>query len=130
MTTDQPLRDRIVKALRTVFDPEIPVNLYDLGLIYNLDIDEGNAVRVTMTLTAPNCPVADDIVRSAERAVRAVEGVADVSVSLTFDPPWTAERMTEVAKIELEAMGIDPERPSDFHGPRSTRLTVGRKPTR
>lgn len=130
MTADHPLRDTIVKALRKVFDPEIPVNLYDLGLIYDLAIEGDGLVRITMTLTAPNCPVADQIVRDTERAVRAVEGVADVGVTLTFDPPWTTERMSEEAKIELEAMGIDPERPGDFHGPKSTGLTIGRRPTK
>ena len=130
MTADQPLRERIIKALRKVFDPELPVNLYDLGLIYDLSIDDAHAVRITMTLTAPNCPVADQIVRDAERAVRGVEGVSDVAVALTFDPPWSAERMREAAQIELEARGIDPRRPSDFHGPRPTGLTIGRKPTK
>lgn len=132
MSDAPPLRERIVKALRSVYDPELPVNLYDLGLIYDLSIEgrpgRDASVRITMTLTAPNCPVADQIPRDAERAVRAVEGVGDVAVTLTFDPPWTADRMSEVAQIELEAMGIDPRRPSDFHAPKPTRLTIGRKP--
>lgn len=133
MTPVPTLREQIIKSLRSVFDPELPVNLYDLGLIYELIIDNANAsgaaVRITMTLTAPNCPVADQIPRDVEKAVRAVDGVSDVSVTLTFDPPWTSERMSEEAQIELEAMGIDPRRPSDFHGSRPTRLTIGRKPT-
>lgn len=133
MTESPALRDRIIKALRSVYDPELPVNLYDLGLIYDLAIDEGAGegacVRITMTLTAPNCPVADQIPRDVDKAVRAVAGVRDVDVTLTFDPPWTSERMSEEAQIELEAMGIDPRRPSDFHGARPTRLTIGRKPT-
>lgn len=128
MTDNAALREPILKALRKVFDPELPINVYDLGLIYDLSID-GGAVRITMTLTAPNCPVADEIVRSVERAVRGVEGVSDATVTLTFDPPWSAERMSEVAQIELEAMGIDPRRPSDFHAKRPTGLTIGRKPT-
>jgi FeS assembly SUF system protein len=132
---DAALREPILKALRKVFDPELPINVYDLGMIYELVIedaplgdDSGAIVRITMTLTAPNCPVADEIVRSVERAVRGVEGVGDAAVTLTFDPPWSAERMSEVAQIELEAMGIDPRRPSDFHGKRPTGLTIGRKP--
>jgi FeS assembly SUF system protein len=133
MTDAAPLRHRIIKALRSVFDPELPVNLYDLGLIYDLAIDDSSshaaAVRITMTLTAPNCPVADQIPRDVEKAVRSVEGVRDVDVTLTFDPPWTSDRMSEEAQIELEAMGIDPRRPSDFHGARPARLTIGRKPT-
>ncbi len=132
MTNDSALRERILKALRKVFDPELPINVYDLGLIYELSINQpsesGAAVRITMTLTAPNCPVADQIVRSVEQAVRGVDGVGDVAVTLTFDPPWSAERMSEVAQIELEAMGIDPRRPSDFHANRPTGLTIGRKP--
>lgn len=134
MTDTSALRERIIKSLRSVFDPELPVNLYDLGLIYDLAIDadgaRGARVRITMTLTAPNCPVADQIPRDVEKAVRSVAGVRDVDVTLTFDPPWTAERMSEEAQIELEAMGIDPRRPSDFHGARPARLTIGRKPTK
>jgi len=129
--SEPALRDRVTKALRSVYDPELPVNLYDLGLIYTLEVDESAApasVRIVMTLTAPNCPVADQIPRDVERAVRAVEGVGEVSVTLTFDPPWTSERMSEAAQLELEAMGIDPRRPSDFHGGRPARLTIGRKP--
>ncbi len=133
MTDTTALRERIIKSLRSVFDPELPVNLYDLGLIYDLTIQPADtntaAVSITMTLTAPNCPVADQIPRDVEKAVRAVDGVADVSVTLTFDPPWTSERMSEEAQIELEAMGIDPRRPSDFHGARPARLTIGRRPT-
>lgn len=132
MTAEPAIRDRVIAALRTVFDPELPVNIHDLGLIYDLSIDEGASpasVRITMTLTAPNCPVADQIVRSVENAVRAVPGVGDAKVTLTFDPPWSVDRMSEDAQIELEAMGIDPRRPSDFHASRPTRLTIGRKPS-
>jgi FeS assembly SUF system protein len=136
MSNDAALRELILKALRKVFDPELPINIYDLGLIYDLSIDgaadagsTGAVVRVTMTLTAPNCPVADQILRSVEQAVRGVDGVSEATVTLTFDPPWSAERMSEVAQIELEAMGIDPRRPSEFHAKRPTGLTIGRKPT-
>lgn len=136
MSNDAALRDSILKALRKVFDPELPINIYELGLIYELSIESGadagqpgSTVRITMTLTAPNCPVADQILRSVEQAVRGVAGISDVAVALTFDPPWSAERMSETAQIELEAMGIDPRRPSDFHSKRPTGLTIGRKPT-
>lgn len=128
--TPPDLRSRVVKALRTVRDPELPVNLYDLGLMYSIDIDGSGGVRIVMTLTAPNCPVADQIPRDVERAVRAVEGVTDVSVTLTFDPPWTTDRMSEEAQLELEALGIDPRRPNDHSGGRAARLTIGRKPTK
>ncbi|TDX01247.1 metal-sulfur cluster assembly factor [Dinghuibacter silviterrae] len=95
------LRERIEAALRTVFDPEIPVNVFDLGLVYGIDIsDEGN-VKVTMTLTAPACPAAPEILFDAESKIREVEGVADVHMNLTFDPPWTKDMMSEEAKLEL-----------------------------
>ncbi len=95
------LRDKIEDALRNVYDPEIPVNIVDLGLVYEIQIKEGNKVNVTMTLTAPACPVAGDIVFDAETKVRAVEGVEDVHIHLTFDPPWNKEMMSEEAKLEL-----------------------------
>ena len=126
------LRARIVKALRTVKDPEIPVNIYDLGLIYDLDVAVDAGVRIRMTLTAPNCPVADKIPADVERAVRAVDGVGPVSVELTFEPAWTPERMTEVGVIELQSMGVDPKRAKEAFtsgggGARPTRLTLGRR---
>lgn len=95
------LRERVEEALRTVYDPEIPVNVYDLGLVYNIEVsDEGN-VKVTMTLTAPACPAAPEIMFDAEAKIRAVEGVAEVHMNLTFDPPWTKDMMSEEAKLEL-----------------------------
>jgi FeS assembly SUF system protein len=95
------LRDKIEDALRTVHDPEIPVNVVDLGLVYKIDIKENNNVEVTMTLTAPACPVAGEIIFNAENKVREVEGVGDVHIHLTFDPQWNKEMMTEEAKLEL-----------------------------
>lgn len=95
------LRDRIEAALRTVFDPEIPVNVMDLGLVYAVDISDTGSVKVTMTLTAPACPAAPEILFDAEAKVRAVEGVTDVHMNLTFDPPWNKEMMSEEAKLEL-----------------------------
>jgi len=95
------LRDKIEEALRTVYDPEIPVNIYDLGLVYAIKIRDDNNVHITMTLTAPACPAAPEIVFDAESKIRAIEGIKDVHIQLTFDPPWTKEMMSEEAKLEL-----------------------------
>lgn len=95
------LNARIVAQLQTVYDPEIPVNIYDLGLIYAVDIDEDYFVNVEMTLTTPGCPVADSFPGIVESAVRGVVGVSDVRVDLTFDPPWTMELISEEARLEL-----------------------------
>jgi FeS assembly SUF system protein len=95
------LRDKVEEVLRTVHDPEIPVNIYDLGLVYEINIQDGNKVQVTMTLTAPACPVADQIIFEVQQKLEAIEGVADAFVLLTFDPPWTRDRMSEEAKLEL-----------------------------
>ncbi|KQM09110.1 MAG: FeS assembly SUF system protein [Candidatus [Bacteroides] periocalifornicus] len=91
----------IVVELRTVFDPEVPVNVYDLGLIYDVDVQDDGKVDITMTLTAPNCPVADDVVQEVKTAVGSVEGVTGVEVKLVFDPPWDQSRMSEEAKLDL-----------------------------
>lgn len=99
-----PLRDKIEEALRTVHDPEIPVNIYDLGLVYGVKIDENNNVQITMTLTAPACPAAGDILFTVEDKVKNIEEVNDVHVHLTFDPPWNKEMMSEEAKLELGFM--------------------------
>lgn len=125
--SDSGLRERVVKAMRSVHDPELPVNIYDLGLIYGLDISAEGVARVRMTLTSPNCPVADKLPADVQRAVRAVEGVTGATVELTFDPPWGPERMSEAAQIELQAMGIDPMRPNETAGAKFARLTFGRK---
>jgi FeS assembly SUF system protein len=95
------LRDNIEAALRTVFDPEIPVNIFDLGLVYEIRVDDGGKIKITMTLTAPACPVAGEIVQDVQTKIEALEGVSDCHVNLTFDPPWTKEMMTEEAKLEL-----------------------------
>jgi FeS assembly SUF system protein len=95
------LRDKIVETLRTVYDPEIPVNIMELGLVYEIRIDAGSKVKITMTLTAPACPVAGEIIMEVDSKVRAIEGINDVHVHLTFDPPWTRDMMTEEAKLEL-----------------------------
>jgi FeS assembly SUF system protein len=100
----QRLREEVIRALRTVYDPEIPVNIYDLGLIYALDVDPAGRVSIRMTLTAPNCPVAGSMPGKVEAAVRAVAGVGDVRVELVFDPPWSPARMSEDARL---ALGLD-----------------------
>jgi FeS assembly SUF system protein len=100
----EALREPIVAALRTVHDPEIPVNIYDLGLIYRIDIAGNGDVAVDMTLTAPACPVAGMMPRLVEDAVKQVEGVGDIRVELVWDPPWTQEKMTEEARLELGMM--------------------------
>lgn len=95
------LTDDIVSALKTVYDPEIPADIYELGLIYRVDIEDDRTVKIEMTLTAPGCPVAGEMPGWVENAVRTVEGVMDVEVSMTFDPPWTPDRMSEEAQIAV-----------------------------
>ncbi|PWD99207.1 SUF system Fe-S cluster assembly protein [Marinilabilia rubra] len=91
----------IVKALKTVFDPEIPVNIYDLGLIYEIEVREEGKVRVVMTLTSPNCPVAESLPEEVYDKVLAVEGINEVELNLTFDPPWSKDMLSEEALLEL-----------------------------
>lgn len=94
--------EAVVDAMRTVHDPEIPVNIYDLGLIYEMTIADNGNVKVMMTLTAPACPVAGEMPQQVAEAVAGVEGVGEVEVELTWDPPWTPERMSEVARVALD----------------------------
>ncbi len=103
-TTDHPLYEKIVEACRSIYDPEIPVNIYDLGLIYTIDITDENSVKVIMTLTAPGCPVAGEMPGWIVDAVEPVEGVKDVDVDLTFDPPWGMDMMSDEARLELGFM--------------------------
>ena len=91
----------VIKALKTVYDPEIPVDIYELGLIYKVDLDDEKNLKVDMTLTAPGCPVAGEMPGWVEGALRTVEGVKDVTVEMTFDPPWTPEKMSDEARLEL-----------------------------
>ena len=102
-TAEDPdaLRQRVVEALKQVYDPEIPVNIYDLGLIYGLEIGEEGAVSIDMTLTTPGCPVAETFPGMVEYEVSRVEGVKSAAVEIVWDPPWTQDRMTEAAKLEL-----------------------------
>jgi FeS assembly SUF system protein len=95
------LESAIVQVLRNTYDPEIPVNIYDLGLIYDIDIDKDKKATVTMTLTAPNCPVADQLLMEVRDKVRAVEGLTGAEVKLVFDPPWNQSMMSEEALLEL-----------------------------
>ncbi len=94
-------RDDVIAAISTVYDPEIPVNIYELGLIYEIDIDAAGRVVIEMTLTAPACPVADILPEEVAEKARAVPGVTDAKVELVWDPPWTPDRMSEAARLEL-----------------------------
>jgi FeS assembly SUF system protein len=100
----QVTKEQVVDALRDVYDPEIPVNVYDLGLIYALDIDDENQVSITMTLTAPGCGMGPYIAQNAEWRVAEIDGVSDVQVEMVFDPPWSPEKVTPEGKILL---GLD-----------------------
>lgn len=100
-STSHPLYDGVVEAIRTVYDPEIPVNLYDLGLIYRIAIDEENAVEVDMTLTAPGCPVAGEMPGMVAEAIEPLAGVKTVDVQLVWEPPWDMSRMSDEARVEL-----------------------------
>ena len=93
--------EKIVTMLKTVYDPEIPVNIYDLGLIYKVDIDEEHNVRIDMTLTAPNCPAADFILEDVRQKIESIDGVKSAEVNLVFEPEWDRDMMTEEAKLEL-----------------------------
>jgi len=98
------LEEKIIQELKTVYDPEIPVNIYDIGLIYKLTIDDDFLVHIMMTLTTPNCPVAESLPQEVREKIKAVDGVKDVDLELTFEPPWTMEMLTDEAKLELGLM--------------------------
>ena len=103
-TTDHPMYEDIVMACKSVYDPEIPVNIYDLGLIYTIVIKEDNAVNVTMTLTAPGCPVAGEMPGWVADAIEPLPGVKQVDVEMTFEPQWSMEMMSDEARLELGFM--------------------------
>lgn len=103
-STDHPLYDAVVQACKSVYDPEIPVNIYDLGLIYTILIDAENAVNITMSLTAPGCPVAGEMPGWVADAVEPLAGVKQVDVAMTFDPQWGMEMMSDEARLELGFM--------------------------
>jgi FeS assembly SUF system protein len=98
------LGEKIVKELKQVFDPEIPVDVYELGLIYDVFINEDNEVKILMTLTSPNCPVAESLPKEVEDKVKSIDQVKDAEVEITFDPPWTKDLMSDEAKLELGFM--------------------------
>jgi|TARA_B100000780_G_scaffold228830_1_gene168331 FeS assembly SUF system protein len=95
------LKEKIISEIKKIYDPEIPVNIYELGLIYNIDIDQKNKVNIDMTLTSPNCPVAESLPNSVKVNVLKVDGVSDVDLKLVWDPPWDKDKMSEAAKLEL-----------------------------
>ncbi len=97
----QELGEKIVKVIKTIYDPEIPVDIYELGLIYDVFVNEDNEVKILMTLTSPNCPVAETLPVEVEEKVKSLNAVKDAEVEITFDPPWTQDLMSEEAKLEL-----------------------------
>ena len=98
---DPELRSRVITALKEIYDPEIPLNIYDLGLIYRIDIDPDTNTSIDMTLTSPNCPVAESLPGEVENAAKTVEGIGDVQLELVWDPPWDMDRLGEAARLEL-----------------------------
>lgn len=100
-TEKEILKDRIIQRLKTIHDPEIPLNIYELGLIYEIDIDENCDVLIVMTLTAPNCPVAENLPLEVEETVKQTEGVNNVQVQITFEPAWSMDKLSDEAKLEL-----------------------------
>lgn len=100
-TPNASIEEKVIAAIQSIYDPEIPVNIYDLGLIYSIDINEQSEVNVNMTLTAPACPVAGSLPGQVENTIKAVEGVADAKVELVWDPPWHKELMTDEARLTL-----------------------------
>ena len=95
------IKSKVIEAVKKIYDPEIPVNIYELGLIYKIDVDEKNKVNVDMTLTSPNCPVAESLPNEVKENIKKVEGVFDVNLNLVWEPPWDKDKMSEAAKLEL-----------------------------
>lgn len=100
----EDLREQVVEAVKTVYDPEIPVNIYELGLIYKVEVNEARDVQIEMTLTSPNCPAAQSMPAEVEQKTRSIEGVGEVTVDVVWDPPWSPEHMSEAARLELGIM--------------------------
>ncbi len=100
-TVNSELKQKVIDVLKTVYDPEIPVDVYELGLVYNVDIKTGDAVEIIMTLTSPACPVAESLPPQIEEKVAAIEGVSSAKVDITWDPPWAPEMMSEAARLTL-----------------------------
>jgi FeS assembly SUF system protein len=101
MASASEIKQSVVDVLKTVYDPEIPVDIYELGLVYDVNVDEGGAVAIRMTLTSPMCPVAESLPPEVEEKVRSVAGVSDVKIDLVWDPPWSPSLMSEAARLEL-----------------------------
>ena len=95
------LKDKVISEIKKIYDPEIPVNIYELGLIYNINIDDNKKVIIEMTLTSPNCPVAESLPNSVKENILKIDGINEVNLKLVWDPPWTKEKMSEAAKLEL-----------------------------
>ena len=95
------LKEKVINEIKKIYDPEIPVNIYELGLIYNIEVDEKNIVDVKMTLTSPNCPVAESLPNDVKDNIKKIKDVSDVNVNVVWEPPWTKEMMSEAAKLEL-----------------------------
>ena len=95
------IKNKVIEKIKKIYDPEIPVNIYELGLIYKIDVDEKNKVNINMTLTSPNCPVAESLPNEVKENIMKVEGVSDVNLNLVWEPPWDKDRMSEAAKLEL-----------------------------
>lgn len=104
ITKNTELTQRVIDVLKTCYDPEIPVDIWELGLIYEIKLDEENNLEVKMTLTSPSCPVAETLPPEVEQKIKSIEGIKSAKVILTFDPPWTKEMMSEVAQVELGFM--------------------------
>ena len=95
------IKNRVIEKIKEIYDPEIPVNIYELGLIYKIEVDEKNKVNIDMTLTSPNCPVAESLPKDVKENIMKVEGVSDVNLNLVWEPPWDKDKMSEAAKLEL-----------------------------
>ena len=95
------IKNKVIEEIKKIYDPEIPVNIYELGLIYKVEVDEKNKVNIDMTLTSPNCPVAESLPKEVKENIMKVDGVSDVNLNLVWEPPWDKDRMSEAAKLEL-----------------------------
>ena len=95
------IKSKVIEVVKKIYDPEIPVNIYELGLIYKIDVDTKNKVNIDMTLTSPNCPVAESLPNEVKENIKKVEGVSDVNLNLVWEPPWNKDKMSEAAKLEL-----------------------------
>jgi len=95
------IKSKVIEQIKKIYDPEIPVNIYELGLIYKIEVDDKNKVNVDMTLTSPNCPVAESLPKEVKNNIIKIEGVSDVNLNLVWEPPWTKDKMSEAAKLEL-----------------------------